>query len=622
MKYTTALLSLLLLCAETVHPACQKEAEQRDYLTPVQVNSELQQLAKSDGRRVKLHLLAKSAGGYDNYLVEIGQGTGTNKPATVPGVIVVANLEGSYPHATLAAMHLIRDLAANPSKSDSLTWYVVPCANPDAAMRYFTRPRYADSRNLRPFNDDMDEAVDEDGFEDLNGDGWITRMRFRDPDGTLIPDSADARLLRRADPSKGEKGLYKLYTEGIDNDNDGAYNEDGTGGTNLAVHFPHLFPHDQSDSGIFPGYEPEVHALMKFITGHPDIALSMTYGSTNFCLSPPRTNRKSQTSLTAIRLPQRYARMLNADPEKTYSLEEVKEMMKAIVPPGTTVDDNMVATMLDQGPVVNPLADDLKIYKQFSDQYKIFLKDAGLTGKRSEPAPDRDGSYELWAYYHLGLPSFSQDFWGFPEFEPKTPPNSNKPASGTEKAPADRGAPKTSHDQLFMIYSDSILGGGGFIPWTPFTHPQLGEVEIGGEVPFARTVPPVAVADSLVRIQVPWIYSLARQIPDLKIHAHKVEPLGSGVFRITAWIRNGSVFPFPIAMGKRNQVPVPAQLRLTASGVEFLTGRELQPVTGIDAHSQLKVEWLIRLPESTDIQLEIKAPNAYGDVKTLKAGGK
>ena len=87
----------------------------------------------------------------------------------------------------------------------------------------------------------MDDREDEDGAEDLDGNGIITMMRVKDPEGEWLPLEGEPRLMKKADPAKGEKGIFKLYPEGLDNDGDGQYNEDGPGGVNVGVNFPHLF---------------------------------------------------------------------------------------------------------------------------------------------------------------------------------------------------------------------------------------------------------------------------------------------------------------------------------------------------------------------------------------------
>ena len=106
-------------------------------------------------------------------------------------------------------------------------------------------------------NDDQDDQTNEDGYNDLDGNGLITMMRVKSPEGEWLPVTSDPRLMKKADPSKGEKGIYKLYSEGIDDDKDGKYNEDGPGGTNVGLNFPHLFKFFTPENGLFPGSSPE-----------------------------------------------------------------------------------------------------------------------------------------------------------------------------------------------------------------------------------------------------------------------------------------------------------------------------------------------------------------------------
>jgi hypothetical protein len=442
----------------------------------------------------------------------------------------------------------------------------------------------------------MDELTDEDGPDDLNGDGFITQMRVKDPDGTMIADDKDPRLMKRADPLKGEKGIWKTYPEGLDNDGDGQYNEDGRGGTNVGITFPFLYGYNQPGTGAWCGSETETYSLMQFMTAHPEIAMTMTYGSTNFCLVPPKGGRKSTLNLSAIRLPQRYAQMLNADPEKTYSLEEVKEMLRSTMPPGATVDDAMVAGMLDMGAVVNPIDADAKLYTALADQYKKYLKEKRWTAKRTDPQREKDGTFELWSLYQLGLPTFSMDLWALPK-------------------------PKDSLKNAFMVWNDSLLGAKGFVPWKEFSHPVLGKVEIGGNVPFAETLPLAGQVDSLLTVQVPWIYELASKIPRLEIEELRSEPQGAGLYRLTAWIRNTRQLPFPLAIGQRTKVPPPAILTVTGSNISFISGRERTPLEGLGGFEQRKITWIVRAEKPSDIQVRVAPVNAFGSEKTIRIGG-
>ena len=55
-------------------------------------------------------------------------------------------------------------------------------------------------------------------------------MRVKAAGGEYMVDPDEPRLMKRADPKKGETGVYKLFTEGTDNDGDGFINEDPPGG--------------------------------------------------------------------------------------------------------------------------------------------------------------------------------------------------------------------------------------------------------------------------------------------------------------------------------------------------------------------------------------------------------
>ena len=91
---------------------------------------------------------------------------------------------------------------------------ILPRVSVDGAEAFFQRPLRECATNARPMDDDRDGLVDEDGPEDLNGDGFITVMRRAEPGGEWMVDPQDDRLLKKADPLKGERGEYALYVEG------------------------------------------------------------------------------------------------------------------------------------------------------------------------------------------------------------------------------------------------------------------------------------------------------------------------------------------------------------------------------------------------------------------------
>ncbi|MFV8227118.1 hypothetical protein ACNKXV_14300, partial [Christiangramia aquimixticola] len=88
-----------------------------------------------------------------------------------------------------------------------------------------------------------DGLLDEDPEEDLDGDGIIYQMRKKastqeekeKANFVIDPKDPKGRLMKRTFPGKGD---YLVYTEGIDNDGDGSYNEDGIGGLDLHRNYP------------------------------------------------------------------------------------------------------------------------------------------------------------------------------------------------------------------------------------------------------------------------------------------------------------------------------------------------------------------------------------------------
>jgi len=480
--------------------------------------------------------------------------------------------------------------------------------------------------------------------------------------------------MKRADPTKGEKGLYKLYAEGLDNDGDGEYGEDPAGGVNIGITFPHLFHAFAPGAGQWPGHEPETFGIMSFVMAHPEIAMTMTFGATNFSMNPPRGGRQGSADLSRIRVPENIASRVGADPNRDYTMQEIMDMVRPMVPAGFEISESMIASFLGLGAVVNPLEDDLKYYRELSEQYKEFLKAAGLDAKRLDPAPDRDGAFELWAYYHLGLPSFALDFWTLPDTAAAAAPasgitadalagmsNDDFLALGEEKVAAflkEVGAPPNIQAKMLMdgvkagkmspkmmanmlrqmpkpasaegadpktkalvAFSDRELGGRGYLAWTPFTHPTLGEVEIGGATPYADTTPPAAMIKPLVDGQVPWVLTLAGKLPHLKILRSEAEAKGGGIYELTVWVENTGYLPYPTAMGKRNQRVPPAIVIVKGTGVTLLQGRERTRVNEVGGHGSVKLTWLLKSDRPATVDVALDSSTVWTDAATVTLGG-
>ncbi len=673
MKHTFCLVLLGVLCLGSVGMAAPMPADFDRYHTPEEVNKLLSEYVRSHPQMTRLHRLAQSPGQRSVTLIEIGPET-QQEQKTFPAVMVTANLEGTVPIATEAALFLIQGLLDNPDIRKDKTWYVLPCGNPDAASGYFAKPLNLEPRNFKPYNDDMDDQTDEDNVEDLDGNGSITQMRIKHPQGEWMPIAAMPRLMKRADTSKGEKGVFKVYSEGIDNDGDGQYNEDGTGGVNIAINFPHLFKFHTKSGGAWAGSENESFEIIKFISEHREIGLTFCFGTTNFCLVPPQAGRQGSVDMTKLKIPERFAEMLGVDTSQTFTMQEIMELVQPMVPTGMELTEAMIASFLGLGAVVNPLPEDLKFYAELSEQYKEFLKKNELDGERLETARAQDGSFELWAYYHLGLPSFSMDFWTLPEVKEEkedasalTPEELEQMTNeefielGEEKIDAflkAAGAPENFNakqviaglkggmmdtkrmaammrqmpkpqskegadpkEKALLAFSDSRLEGKGYIPWKSFQHPSLGEVEIGGPVPFVDNTPPPDMLADLLKGQVPWVFEIAEKMARIKIAETKATPLGNDIYRIEVWVENTGLLPYPTAMGKRNNRILPVVITLEGGTYTIIEGKPRMLIKAIDSHKTEKVSWIIRAEKIRKLTAKASTRIAWEDRAVVSLGG-
>ncbi len=659
---------MLLVATLLMMPASVNAIEK--YSDPATVNRRIEQLRQGNASLVKVHKLAVTPGGREMLMIEIGK-----SGASVPAVLVGANFSGITPLATEAALELATRIAGDASLNSGLTWYIVPMGNPDAYARYFTRPLWSDPGNNRPFNDDTDDQTDEDGYNDLDGNGIITQMRVKAHDGTWVTVEGDPRLMRRADASKGEKGMYKLYTEGIDDDGDGQYNEDLPGGTNININFPHLFKHFGRRSGLYPGSEPESAALLKFAFDHPEIAMIISFGQTNYLLSPPQGGRKGSFDTENIRIPRDMGTALGIDVSQTFTMAEIIELVQPMLPPGMTADESLIAGFLGLGAVVNPLPEDMTFYNAISSEFKEYLKKKGVTTERFDPAQPEDGAFEMWGYYHLGIPVFTMDFWGLPKPKEEKKEGSGITseslgkmtsdeflALGEEKiaaflkesgAPAQFSAqslitmvkngqmkpeqmaammkrmpaPKTDEkkgdakETAQLAFSDRWLEGKGFTPWKSYSHPTLGEVEIGGFTPFSDNTPPVSMVDSLLDLQLPFVSELVKKLPRLAITEVKATDKGGGIFQVEAWVTNEGFLPYPTAMGKRNRAPAPAILVLDGEGTEILSGKKRTPLNDLGGMKSARYVWLVRSAKKGTLTLRLESKQAGNDSERINIGG-
>lgn len=276
-----------------------------------------------------------------------------------PTLLVVAGIDGKHPAGTLSALQLTHQLMAIPTDSlrtllQQKSIWIVPLANPDAYKRNSVSKNWL-SGNARPVDNDRDGRMDEDPSKDLNGDGLITQMRVKSAVGDYKSHRLHQGVLIKADRSKGEIGEYVILPEGLDEDFDGRYGEDGQGGVNIDRNFTFDYAAFTPESGSYAASEPETRALVDFIFDNPQIASVIHFGLANNLSEPEKFDGRSANQRIV----------------KSWS------------------------------------ANDAEVSKYISSIYKDITKPLGEANKMASQA----GNFTNTAYYHLGKFSFATPVW-------------------------------------------------------------------------------------------------------------------------------------------------------------------------------------------------------------------
>jgi hypothetical protein len=420
-----------------------------------------------------------------------------------PGYYYDGNIHSGELTAAEVALHFAWYVLSNYGKDrrvtrlvDTRTLYIRPKFNPDGADIALTTEQNLRS-TPRPYDEDGDGTLDEDPGNDLDGDGSITRIRVPSATGLWKVDPADRRAMVRRGDGETEGEFYALYSEGLDDDADGLFNEDGIGGIDMNRNFPRNWglESEQSGAGPFPLSEPETRATIEFLSSHRNIA-GVFHGHTSggFLFRLPST-----TSWDDFNLP----------------------------------DQNLIL--------------------ELSRKYE------STTGQRarasySNPRVHRYGTLISWSYWDFGVVGFVPEFWG----------GFGRDYDGDgDVSEAERHR-----------WNEEELSGEGVADWTPYDHPQLGRVEIGGwRGKFTRQNPPPHLLKAELELYVPWMLWLAEIGPRIVLRDVEAEPLGSGMFRVTGIVENEGYLPTNITQrALEAEVAVPVRVILELTDAELVSG--------------------------------------------------
>jgi hypothetical protein len=245
----------------------------------------MRKLEKAFPRFLKLRSIGKTYQGRDIWYMTINN-PDTGKEMDKCAMYMDANIHGNEVQGGETGLYTIWYLMENYPYNDYVrklvderVFYIFPSVNPDGRDLWLHKGGSARSGQV-PYDSDNDGLYDEDGPEDLDGDGEVGSMfiKVKPGEGThRLADLGD-RLVPIKKNIKGKKdelGDYKyIGSEGVDNDGDGRYNEDGGGGYDPNRDWGSYWQpkYVQRGAGEYPFYWPASQHTRDFLYSHPNIA--------------------------------------------------------------------------------------------------------------------------------------------------------------------------------------------------------------------------------------------------------------------------------------------------------------------------------------------------------------
>ena len=542
-----------------------------------EVSHRLDQLAEQHPNLARTHIIGKSRKGRDLQVIEITNfdtGPGETKPALWLDGNIHANEVTGRQLLWYFAEAVLHGYGKDPVVTrlvDTRTFYVMPIFDADGGESALTRhPAWPGHR------------PEEHAGRDLDGDGYITRMRVRDPAGESYPSPLDERLLLRVrdrtggrwsfvpttleEPDDFEDDLappdrrYRVLTEGASLEREVT---DEREEANFNRNWSAEWQRGEPGAGPYPFSLPEVRAVAEFITGHPNIFFTYTIhsggGARNYIVRPPMSH------------PFEY------------------------MPP----EDNdfytrsgAIWSALSRGGVMN------------NNYYAQEVK-AGRYGETMH------GFSNDWAYMQVGIHSLLPEISG---------------------AGRDYNGDGYVTQYEILRWNDEEKDGVYFAPWTPYRHPELGEVEIGGYRGLPQGIDERLEFESGIHFQ--YLLHIADLSPLLRIAELSAERVSEDEHRVTAVLQNeGFLSTYVTRKALEIHLDYPILARIRVEGGAAPKGKAKKNVghilgklayirrwgSGAD-ESKKTVSWTVLGSGPMEVTVEAWAKRAGRDERTIRLG--
>lgn len=451
------------------------------------------------------------------------------------------------------------------------TIYAIPNPTPDGTECYLTTPEILRSVNRMYPDDHLMPGLQ---MKDMDGDGVIRQMRFKDPLGPWKISEEEPRMMIPREPDEIEGEFYQVFREG--------YFEGGGDWRDHAHNAPEKWGHDLNRSWPI-GWRPE--ALQK---GAGDYPLQNIENKT---LAEFYSNCKNMCAALIYHCS---AGVFFYPPSYKHPKDAIKEDMdryKAVLKMGTEETGY---------PAQN-------VHETFCERQGMFAA----------------GGMDDYLHFGLGLFACACECWDLET-------QAGIPGKWDRLPAVETGADKYNYELKTLRWVDEHIGKDAFKPWTKFDHPQLGEVEIGGfDYKFVIVnCPPSMLVNELEKTS-RVMFRQIMTLPKLSIWDLSSEKIAEDTYKVNATVLNARYLPTYVtkeAEKLKRVKPITVELQGEAvilSGSARQSIGQLQGMSGIRCEhhftnyvmipsepNQKKVSWVIKAKEGTKICVRAQSERA------------
>lgn len=396
-----------------------------------------------------------------------------------PGMWIDGGTHGNEYTGTEVNLYIIDKLVTGYGADENITqlvddnaFFFCPMVNPDG-VHMSVEEGISQRQNSMLFDDDEDGEINEDGPDDLNGDGLYTSFRYPDPEGRYVMDDEDPRhMIRLGQNEETDKERYSVVREDRDNDGDGDRGEDPIRGIDVNRNFPEGWWRDdntQGGSGFYAASSVESRTILEFFTNNTNILMVQSFHTSGgFTYRPfarwsdDQIDPKDLSIYDRI-MGKKYLELNDQEVPEAWLDAEPEESGDAQFGPPRREAPQRTARPRGEGPPARQASGD-----QGSRGYEM----PPLWQHPYNDSQDRAYGFGIfidWAYAQFGSYSMTTELWSWQR--------------DTRGVPGFDG--EDDRDLFYrslLAYQDDVYDGDMFVDWTAYNHPELGRGEVGGWV--------------------------------------------------------------------------------------------------------------------------------------------